>query len=132
MKGMLTKLALLAPLALGAAEARADDGTFVGAQYTAPYGQGAPYYGPAPQYGASPYQTPYPSGYPNGGHGAPYGYRGPQGPQHEHTQVRILPPAGGSVYIYEGNALIATLTQPDTLMLVTGRGYGAVSTRNGR
>src|SRR5262245_45324751 len=61
---------------------------------------------------------------PNGYYGAPY-----TAPQPERTQLRVAPPPGGSVYVYEGHRLLGRFDRPGSMMVATGRSYRIVAMR---
>lgn len=61
-----------------------------------------------------------------------YGYRAPYtvpAPQRSTTQLRIVPPPGGLVYVYDGHRLLGRFDRPSALSVATGRSYRIVAAR---
>lgn len=50
-------------------------------------------------------------------------------PQRATTQVRVVPPLGGEVLVYDGHRLLGRFNQPGAMTVVTGRSYRIVATR---
>jgi hypothetical protein len=59
----------------------------------------------------------------------PYGEAPYVQPQPQYTAVRVVPPAYGSVYLYEGRRLVGRFDGPGAMWLPTGRYYRVVAVR---
>jgi hypothetical protein len=65
----------------------------------------------------------YAQGWPAGGYPPPYGAT--QG----YTEVRVAPPSGGVVYVYDGHRLLGRFDRPGSVLVPTGRAYRVVALR---
>jgi hypothetical protein len=61
--------------------------------------------------------------------GWPAGGYPPYGAAQGFTEVRVVPPAGGVVYLYEGHRLLGRFDRPGSVMVPTGRAYRVVALR---
>ncbi|APR87658.1 hypothetical protein A7982_13007 [Minicystis rosea] len=49
--------------------------------------------------------------------------------QRGYTELRIAPPQGGQVYVYEGRRLLGRFDQPGSMIVATGRDYRVIASR---
>ena len=49
--------------------------------------------------------------------------------QRGYTELRVAPPPGGQVYIYEGRRLLGRFEQPGTMLVASGRQYRVIASR---
>jgi hypothetical protein len=58
------------------------------------------------------------------------GYEAPcYAPQRPTTQLRVVPPPGGLVYVYDRHRLLGRFDRPGAMIVMTGRSYRVVAMR---